>query len=119
MKKFTLSNGFDSKHSPSDYQFFESMGPTPTVKLTWIRGHWIDMNFVDNVQAQVEIRLFAMDVNASYTAKKICGNQYWSQLSSGQQKYAGICVSYLVETGALPLVAVGKTNENAQQYQLA
>lgn len=52
-----------------------------------------------------------------YTTEQICV-AVWDSLDNGEHIHAGRALSYLVETGQLPLVADGKTSSNWNLYRL-
>ena len=56
--------------------------------------------------------------NLTYTAKKLCGQEFWSGLTNGERKQAGICISQLVRYELLNFMEVKGVHEYPKYYQL-
>jgi hypothetical protein len=78
----------------------------------------ISKELADRIREQVEMVLVALIPDVSYTVKKMCGEDFWSQLSRGQQIAAGQFVAYMVVREILPLIFAEPTPENSKQYKL-
>ena len=80
-------------------------------------GCWAEVGFLNSVHNAVLGNINSLSRNRQYTAKRICGEEFWSQLDDGTRRTAGWCVSHLVATQQVPLIYVGKDSENAKKYQ--
>ncbi len=56
--------------------------------------------------------------DAKYCAKKMCGKAFWNELSIGERKQAGICISQLVRYKLLNFDDVKGKHEYPKHYQL-
>jgi hypothetical protein len=54
----------------------------------------------------------------TYTAKKLCGKDFWDGLTSGERKQAGMCISQLVRYKLLNFLEVKGVHEYPKHYQL-
>lgn len=86
--------------------------------LRLIHGRFVQLALFNRVSRQVKNRIELLQPGVAYTVKKICGGLFWEQLSSGDQKLAGLCVAELVERGELALSSAGRTPANSLQYSL-
>ncbi len=85
----------------------------------------IPLNNRLSITAELFVSLFmAIEENKSlvkggeYCAKKICGKDFWSTLTIGECKQAGICISQLVKYEMLNLIEVKRRHEYPKHYQL-
>ena len=83
-----------------------------------IHGRFVQQALFNRVSRQVKNRIELLQPGVAYTVKKICGGLFWDQLSSGDQKMAGLCVADLVERGELPLRCAGLTSAHSLQYSM-
>lgn len=81
-------------------------------------GYQVTKTFYDNVRKQVEASLPAMERDARYTLKMLCGATYWDQLGRGERRTAGRCMSDMVENKLLPLRVAETKHEYPKYYQL-
>ena len=75
------------------------------------------LSFADCLMALVLSRLPHLLRDLSYTAREICGEDFWGALAPDECVTAGITLSRLVEIGAVPLVYVGKNDRNHHVYR--
>lgn len=94
-----------------------SANPTTVHQYIWL-GVAVPKDLYDRVLHQVELRLKGLKCGVSYTAKSLCGDEFWKQLNRGDRNKTGICISGMTEHGKLPLILTGQTGAHAKQYQL-
>ena len=92
--------------------------PLTTVRVVLSDGYSISGDFLSAVQAQVCEALPYLEPGSTYTADELCGAEFWTDLSPGEQRNAGRCLAYLVAQGALPLVRVPGKHEYPLCYRL-
>jgi len=80
-------------------------------------GRLVDMAFYGSVHEQVESRLPMLSPSPSYTARMLCGDEFWSQLRPGEPSLAGRCLAHMVEEGVLPLRNVKTRHEYPKRYR--
>lgn len=90
----------------------------PKIILVSLDAPAIDKELMDMVQKQIEERIPELNRTVSYTAKQMCGKEFWRLLPKVNRIHAGEYVSYLVTLKKLPLVPDGKTLSNANKYRL-
>ena len=81
-------------------------------------GRYVDPDIFDIVFMYVEARILVLSPDATYNLKQICGDDFWSSLSPGDQKRAGWIMVHLVEGGLVPFIAVDGRHEYPKLYQL-
>jgi hypothetical protein len=82
-------------------------------------GRTVPQAFFDSVQQQVEEVLPAMDPEACYTSKMLCGMEFWELLlNNGQRRTAGRCLAHMVSQELLPLVFAESKSKHPKWYQL-
>jgi hypothetical protein len=85
----------------------------------------IPLNKQFSISPEFFIRLYmAIEENkgvikeCTYTAKRLCGKDFWSGLTNGERKQAGICISQLVRYELLNFMEVKGVHEYPKYYQL-
>ena len=81
-------------------------------------GKSVQSDFLDYIQYAVIKRLPVLSPHTSFTLKQICGDDFWSDLTSGEQKRAGSCMVHFVAKGELPFKTAKGKGDNHKQYQL-
>jgi len=81
-------------------------------------GAVVTIEFLESVLIQATKRIPKLTANKKYTARKICGKEFWDEFSSWEAILAGQIISYLTDEGLLPLVHAGRTDQNAQLYEV-
>ena len=81
-------------------------------------GTWVAERFYDQILQLILDVAPALEVDRYYTAKKLCGNEFWNTLKKSQRIKAGKCVVDMVRKNLLPLCFAGPTKANSQQYKL-
>ena len=64
----------------------------------------------------IESRLGLVKPGEPVSVFTLCGEDYWSELSSGQRKEVGRIVSLAVSQGRLPLISNGKSSAHHKLY---
>jgi hypothetical protein len=82
------------------------------------KGKKLSMDLMNLVRKQVELNITTLKHGKPYTLRRICGEEFWSQLNKGEPNKAGECMVYMTEQNTLPLTCVGKTGSNDKLYQL-
>jgi hypothetical protein len=81
-------------------------------------GFAVDAKFMD------VIRLLALDHipllmrDGDYKAKEIVGAEYWQRMKKSEPLMAGRCMTYLTLHDQLPLLDLGRGNDNHKRYML-
>lgn len=78
------------------------------IKLTFYK--LIEVAAIENLDNLVK--------DIPYTSKKLCGNGFWLELSTGERKMAGICIAHMVKLKLLNLIEVEGVHEYPKLYQL-
>jgi hypothetical protein len=72
---------------------------------TLLREHpWTPKEIFDEVQSTTTVVLPLLDSNAAYSCKMLFGSDSWSQWLTAEGRVAGMCLAFLVRTGAIELV---------------
>lgn len=74
--------------------------------------------FYIRIRTHVTSRIYKLEYNQIYTLSDICGDCFWKQLSSGDQRLAGICMSDMVARELLPLSVAVTRHEYPKCYRL-
>ena len=91
---------------------------TTNINVLLSDGYPVTKTFYDNVRHQVEASLPALERDARYTLEMLCRATYWDQLSLGERRIAGRCMSDMVERKLLPLRVAKTRHEYPKYYQL-
>lgn len=94
-------------------------GSMSTPHLRILRdGMVVDGEFYDRIYSAVGARLATMLEGTLYTAEMLVGEEVWRQLSNGQCRLAGRCISDMVSNNDLPLVVAETRHEYPKKYLL-
>ena len=74
--------------------------------------------FYESVRSEVEESLPGMEPDQRYTLAMLCSQEFWHQLSDGDRRKAGICMSDLVAKSLLPLCVAETRHEYPKYYRL-
>ena len=74
--------------------------------------------FDEAIREHIQLRVEDLEPNTIYILEDIIDENIWGELRSGQRKHAGHLMSNLVQNQRLPMDHVGRSAENAKQYQL-
>jgi hypothetical protein len=88
------------------------------VMLILTDGTAVDKAFYESIRSRVEEVIPAMKPGEAYTVKVLCGDDFWSLLSTREASLAGRCVVSMVKTGQLPLAMVGCEHEYPRRYMI-
>lgn len=75
-------------------------------------------SLIDRVRAQGDARLPELSAGRCYTARQLCGEEFWIALESWAPTRLGAALSYLACSPTFPLVYVGKNSRNHRLYVL-
>ncbi len=78
----------------------------------------VDPEFFLGVYMAVEDNQIRLARNGIYTAEKLCGKPFWSDLSNGDRRLAGMCISEMEGHRSLDLIEVEGKHEYPKLYQL-
>lgn len=80
----------------------------------------VSKHFYFSILSQVKYRLPDLQHESTYTAKKICGKEFWNTelFDTPERILAGKCIVHIVTHEYVPLKCAGVNSENAQLYQL-
>ena len=90
----------------------------PEVITVLLNGNCIPNDFYNKVKLQIKDRLPSLNHGPSFTAKNLCGKDFWSSLTVVERRWAGKCVLDLVKHGELPLIPVKHAHEYPKKYKL-
>lgn len=79
-------------------------------------GTAVHENFYNSIFQQVDEIIPAMKLGKPYTAKTLCGPEFWEGLGS-KQRLAGQCISNMVYLGQLPLQVIGCEHQFPRKYR--
>ena len=75
--------------------------------------------FLLDIYMNIEDNQINLERNTPYPSKKLCSKTFWSALSNGDKKLAGMCISEIVKYGLINLRAVKGGHEYPKLYELA
>lgn len=82
-------------------------------------GYSAPQDFFDSVRFQIEDVLPALQRDARYNSKALCGDGFWELLTRGERILAGRCVAYMVGKKILPLKFAEPGGNCSKRYQLS
>lgn len=74
--------------------------------------------FHERIKQQVEKRICELGHKGNYTARMLCGEEFWSALSRGESILAGHCIASMADTKVLPLELVKRRHEYPKHYKI-
>ena len=74
--------------------------------------------FAKQFQEYLLERLTALHVGAQYSAKTLCGPDFWGSISPNECKRIGRLIAKLVDQEILPLHKLQNASNNSAQYEL-
>ena len=78
----------------------------------------IDPFFLLDIYMDIEDNQINLERDTPYPSKKLCSKTFWSALSNGDKKLAGMCISEIVKYGLINLRAVKGLHEYPKLYEL-
>lgn len=81
-------------------------------------GHSVLRQLYDAARVLIEEFIPSMEFGESYTARQMCGPEFWRELEGYEPRLVGYCVVDMVLRGLLPLEFAGRTSANARLYTL-
>lgn len=96
----------------------QTKAQTPVEYIVLHGEYRIPIDFYNSIKVKIEYRLPSLGHGPKFTAKNLCGKDFWSLLTRGACRLAGMCVVHLVENGHLPLIPVKHAHEYPKKYQL-
>ena len=79
--------------------------------------HRMDTDFLNVIYVVVQERVPSLPYDDNLTLKKICGTAFWEELEGYEVEMAGLCMSHLVTTNAVPMEHAGRDTHNAKLYR--
>jgi hypothetical protein len=74
--------------------------------------------FLLDIYMDMEDNQINLERDTPYPSKKLCSKTFWSALSNGDKKLAGMCISEIVKYGLINLRAVKGVHEYPKLYEL-
>ena len=74
--------------------------------------------FLLDIYMNIEDNQINLERNTPYPSKKLCSKTFWSALSNGDKKLAGMCISEIVKFGLINLREVRGLHEYPKLYEL-
>ena len=78
----------------------------------------IDPVFLLDIYMDMEGNQINLERGTPYPSKKLCSKPFWSALSNGDKKLAGMCISEIVKYGLINLREVRGLHEYPKLYEL-
>lgn len=78
----------------------------------------IDPVFLLDIYMDMEGNQINLERGTPYPSKKLCSKTFWSALSNGDKKLAGMCISEIVKYGLINLREVRGFHEYPKLYEL-
>jgi hypothetical protein len=78
----------------------------------------IDPVFLLDIYMDMEDNQINLERDTPYPSKKLCSKPFWSALSNGDKKLAGMCISEIVKYGLINLREVRGFHEYPKLYEL-
>jgi len=74
--------------------------------------------FLLDIYMDMEDNQINLEPDTPYPSKKLCSKTFWSALSNGDKKLAGMCISEMVKYGLINLREVRGLHEYPKLYEL-
>jgi len=74
--------------------------------------------FLLDIYMDMEDNQINLERDTPYPSKKLCSKTFWSALSNGDKKLAGMCISEMEKYGLINLRAVKGLHEYPKLYEL-
>ena len=74
--------------------------------------------FLLDIYMDMEDNQINLERDTPYPSKKLCSKTFWSALSNGDKKLAGMCISEIVKYGLINLREVRGLHEYPKLYEL-
>ena len=74
--------------------------------------------FLLDIYMDMEGNQINLERDTPYPSKKLCSKTFWSALSNGDKKLAGMCISEIVKYGLINLREVIGLHEYPKLYEL-
>jgi len=74
--------------------------------------------FLLDIYMDMEDNQINLERDTPYPSKKLCSKTFWSALSNGDKKLAGMCISEFEKYGLINLRAVKGVHEYPKLYEL-
>lgn len=90
-----------------------------TTKITLPNGIHVSQKFFDKVKNRIEARIHLLDYDRMYSAKAICGKQFWLGLAlerKGLRNLAGMCIKNMADNNEVELALVA-TKSASKRYR--
>jgi hypothetical protein len=81
-------------------------------------GRIAPKEFYDNIKDLIVEITPILTLDATYTAERLCGPEYWSTLEKGGPELTGRCIKHMVDHGLLPLKLAGCKHQFPRRYKL-
>lgn len=81
-------------------------------------GFTVSRDFYESIRHQLEDVLPGLVPDGKYTAKMLCGREFWGKLEANDQRMAGKCVADMVVKKLVRLTFVKWEHEFPKKYRL-
>ena len=78
----------------------------------------VTLDFYKLILATIELNFDKLKSGVSYKMENLCGKEFWSSLSSGDRKLAGMVAVHITKHGILDLEDAKQPHEYPKYYQL-
>lgn len=82
------------------------------------QGHVATKDFYDCIKIQALDAVNWLPMNITVTLERLCGDTFWSELTTEERKLAGRCMAHLVEHRLVPFEYVGCKHAYPKRYCL-
>ena len=98
---------------------FESASKGALVYIALHGRYFVLVELIHAVVAQLGDHLhILLDDHRTYTARQLCGEEFWALLCRREKLLVGSCISHLANEGALPFVRINEFKKYPNRYQL-
>ena len=88
-------------------------------ELIWLNSRFsVTVEFFITVFMAIEDNEKNLLKDVPYKSEKLCCNGFWSRLSDGERRLAGMCISEMEKYGLINLRAVKGVHEYPKLYEL-
>ncbi len=80
-------------------------------------GSWVEERFFNRMFKLIFDFKSELNLSKSYTAKKLCGEEFWKLLEKGERIIAGKCIAHMVARKFITLDFAGVTIAKSRLYK--
>ena len=89
---------------------------TPSVKVKLLNGQLIAKEFYNDVLVHAGRGVMKMDKGRLYTAKELCGEEFWLSMNNWERRTAGRCFAHMVSNKVFDLQFIKYKKSPTKRY---